>query len=74
MPETHRFTPGPYARETLPAFLAQEDPYQRLARCGAEALHTAELLTLLLGAGRRRLPGCWRKPPCPRWPACPWKS
>jgi len=48
MPETPRFKGGPYAREALPSFLAQEDPFQRLARCGAEALRTPELLSLLL--------------------------
>jgi len=48
MPETPRFKGGPYAREALPPFLAQDHPYQRLAQQGAEALRTPELLALLL--------------------------
>ena len=38
-----------YAREALPTFLAGEDPCQRLATHGAEALKTAELLAVLVG-------------------------
>jgi DNA repair protein RadC len=49
MPESPRFKGGPlYAREALPPFLAQEDPFHRLSHCGAEALRTPELLALLL--------------------------
>jgi DNA repair protein RadC len=49
MPESPRLHEGPYAREALPSFLAGEDPCQRLAARGAEALKTAELLTVLVG-------------------------
>lgn len=36
MPEAPRLDPNlPYIREALPPFLAQEDPYQRLAHCSA---------------------------------------
>lgn len=38
-----------YVREALPAFLAEEDPCQRLAARGAEALHTVELLSVVIG-------------------------
>lgn len=38
-----------YVREALPAFLSEEDPCQRLATHGAEALHTAELLSVVIG-------------------------
>jgi hypothetical protein len=33
--------PACYVREALPAFLAEEDPCQRLVARGAEAPHTA---------------------------------
>ena len=38
-----------YVREALPTFLAQDDPFQRLTARGAAALHTAELLALVIG-------------------------
>ncbi len=38
-----------YVREAPPTFLAGEDPCQRLASHGAEALHSAELMAVVLG-------------------------
>ena len=66
MPEPPRSKPPPYAREALPTFLAQEDPHQRLGRCGAEALHTAELLTLLLGSKKEAATQLLEETPLPQ--------
>lgn len=47
--------PHLYVREALPPFLAGEDPCQRLAVHGAEALKTAELLAVLVGGKPQRV-------------------
>jgi DNA repair protein RadC len=39
-----------YVQEEMPAFLANEDPQQRLAQWGAEGLRNCELLAVILGA------------------------
>ena len=49
-----------YVREALPPSHSSEPPLQRLERLGREALHSSQLLALLLGISSSRRAGCSR--------------